>query len=58
MLNNLSSSLKHASLTNLIVSDGTKGKAFCISVGSVKLEKPDKKIKLDCEIAPNKRLFV
>ncbi len=39
-------------------SEGTKGKAFCISIGKVKLENPEIINKIGAEIEPNKRLFV
>ncbi len=37
---------------------GTNGRAFCISVGNVKLEKPVIKNKIGVASAPIKRLFV
>ena len=38
--------------------EGTNGKAFCISIGSVKLEKLERKNINGVDNAPNKRLFV
>jgi hypothetical protein len=38
--------------------DGTNGRAFCISVGKLKLEKAEIKKRIGVEIDPIKRLLV
>ena len=45
-------------INQLDCNEGTKGKAFCISIGNVKLEKLERKNIKGVDNAPNKRLLV